>query len=236
MSKLCIACAEEIKTEAKLCKHCGTRQDESSFLEESGIPNSVGKQQIKNRPGNSCPRCNQIDAVSRVSTIVDTGSNSSSAIGFATQLGSGHSPYANVSMGSSTTHLADRLTIHIPYAVFSYKFIDFAFGVFITFGLFIGLVFKEGSPVDAGPFNPIFAGVLALVTGPIFGIYTATARKKNQQRGIYELQQNLLAANEELRSAYYCVRDDLVFNQDHSASPEDFIDYLIELEEADDAP
>jgi hypothetical protein len=29
--KNCIACAEEIKAEAQLCKHCGTRQDDHSF-------------------------------------------------------------------------------------------------------------------------------------------------------------------------------------------------------------
>jgi hypothetical protein len=30
-NKECIACAEEIKAQAKLCKHCGTRQDDSEF-------------------------------------------------------------------------------------------------------------------------------------------------------------------------------------------------------------
>ncbi len=29
--KICVACAEEIKTDARLCKHCGTRQDDLSF-------------------------------------------------------------------------------------------------------------------------------------------------------------------------------------------------------------
>jgi len=30
--KLCIACAEEIKAEAQLCKHCNTKQDQKKFL------------------------------------------------------------------------------------------------------------------------------------------------------------------------------------------------------------
>jgi hypothetical protein len=30
--KSCIACAEDIKSDAKLCKHCGTRQDDKQYL------------------------------------------------------------------------------------------------------------------------------------------------------------------------------------------------------------
>jgi hypothetical protein len=33
--KLCIACAEKIKADAKLCRHCGTRQDDERFVSES---------------------------------------------------------------------------------------------------------------------------------------------------------------------------------------------------------
>lgn len=33
--KECIACAEKIRVNAKLCKHCGTRQDDPSFLPET---------------------------------------------------------------------------------------------------------------------------------------------------------------------------------------------------------
>ena len=35
-TKSCIACAEDIKAAAKLCKHCNTRQDEATFLSPNG--------------------------------------------------------------------------------------------------------------------------------------------------------------------------------------------------------
>lgn len=36
--KNCIACAEEIKSAALLCKHCGTRQDDSNFIQNYESP------------------------------------------------------------------------------------------------------------------------------------------------------------------------------------------------------
>jgi hypothetical protein len=52
-TKKCIACAEEIVLEARLCKHCGTRQDDPTFSDEnagqestpSSLADSLGEEE-----------------------------------------------------------------------------------------------------------------------------------------------------------------------------------------------
>lgn len=231
MEKACVACAEDIKFEAKLCKHCGTRQDEQEF---SKAPKSASYKKIQTNENktktNACPKCGGIDYVAKVSAIVDSGRVTSSSMGFTTQMGSGNMPFTSLSAGSSSSHLADRLTIYIPQVEFQYKFVDFLMGCFLAGVPFFGFVFKEGSPLDSGPFNVIFASIMTLAIGPIVGIGTAVARKNNQARNIFELQLLMEHANEKLRNSYYCSRDDLVFNKKRSSSPEDFIEYLINSE------
>lgn len=232
MQKECVACAEEIKFEAKLCKHCGTRQDEAEFIDAPNpLKKTEDKKSSKQVKGTSCPKCRQIDSVARVSSIVDRGRQNSSSVGFSTQMGSGHTPYTNLAIGSSSTHLAERLTIYIPQAEFQYKFVDFILGCFFAGTGFFGFVFKAGTPIYSGPFNILFASIATLAIGPIIGIATAVARKKNQQGNLFGLQLLMENAHEQLRKSYYCSRDDLVFNKKHSASPEDFIEYLMNAED-----
>lgn len=40
-TKLCVACAEEIKVAAKLCKHCNTRQDDPQWEPEAPLPENM---------------------------------------------------------------------------------------------------------------------------------------------------------------------------------------------------
>ena len=50
--KPCVACAEEIKQDASLCKHCRTRQDDESFTGEIGLkaPSKEWKRWLLPRP------------------------------------------------------------------------------------------------------------------------------------------------------------------------------------------
>jgi hypothetical protein len=230
MVKNCVACAEEIKEEAKLCKHCNTIQDDPKFnpSREERLVQSSKKTTRRTVPASICPVCDQSDCVAKVSAIVDSGTSSSVNLGMLSQLGNLSNTFGSVSIGTNSSSLASRLTIEIPEAVFNYKFVDFALGVFFAFGLLIGLVFKTGSPLDSGPFNIIFTSIGSLFIGPIIGIFIALTRKRNQEQNIAPLQEALVDASEELRQARYCSRDDVVFDAKFCGSPEEFIENVIE--------
>lgn len=56
-NKDCIACAEEIKLNAVLCKHCGTRQDNGDFLAIPGQEKSLAIEK-SGTSDSACGRCN----------------------------------------------------------------------------------------------------------------------------------------------------------------------------------
>ena len=232
-SKPCIACAEDIKLEALLCKYCKTLQNDSEFVSSgstksrAATPNSKSERKLNQ----TCPKCKQVDSVQSVASIVDSGTINSSGFSVMSQFGNAANSYTGMSVSSSSSMLVDRLTIGIPEIEFRYRFVDFALGTFFAFGLFIGLVFKHGSPADSGPFNVGFAAICSLVLGPILGIYTASVRRKNQSEKLIPVQIALNNASIKLRQAHYCFRDDLVFDGQHFGDPETYIERLIAAEQ-----
>ncbi len=231
-SKRCIACAEDIKVDAILCKHCKTKQDDLGFQPagiDKLIPDSPKSKSEKNL-NQHCPKCKQVDAVQSVASIVDSGVVNSSGFSLMSQFGNMANSYTGVSVSSSSSLLAQRLTIGIPEIEFRYRFVDFAIGTLIAFGFFGGLVFKQGAPLDSGPFNVGFALICSLFIGPILGIYTAYMWKKNQSEKFIPVQISLQNASQKLRKAHYCLRDDLVFDKKRSGTPEEYIEKLIDSE------
>ena len=73
----------------------------------------------------------------------------------------------------------------------------------------------------------IIAGTISIITGPLLGMIIGFIAKIREKQKLALAQIEAYNAITELRSAYYCSRDDLVFKGKKSGSPEEFISRLL---------
>ena len=220
--KTCIACAEEINLDAKLCRHCGVMQDDERFASSEAKTTPA-----KKRVGHICPKCDSSDAVSRVSSIIDSGTSTSASLTMMNQLGHPLDIYSGITVGSSTSALAQRFAIFVPAARFRFVwlFVGFLASIFTLWKLW----FHEGGQLDCGSLaaNVIVSGIISMFTGPLLGVIFGFIAKASERRSLAASQEASWSAIEQLRSAYYCARDDLVFKGNKSGSPEQFVAKLL---------
>jgi hypothetical protein len=145
------------------------------------------------------------------------------------QMGHVGNMHTGVNMGQSSNILAQRLSIGIPSADYKFRVSVMLLCAVLIWGALLGGVFKEGSPADLSPvFNVIAATLLALILSPFAAMWIASQRLKNDEIALGPLQEFYFAAAERLRKAYYCSRDDLVFDKKLNGTPEDFIESLLQ--------
>lgn len=222
-TKECIACSEEIQVSAKLCKHCGTTQDDERFHSGEIKPKSA-----PSRKGHICPVCDEGDSVASVASIIDSGTSNSTSLTMMNQFGHPLEMYSGVTVSSSSSVLAQRLTVNIPEAKFPYKWLAFGFG--ISFFLSQKIFSQPGSSANLGSdlFNNIIGPIfVSVIVGPLLGMILGFIFKSVEANKIVPQQQAAHSVNNTLRNSYYCSRDDVVFNDELSGSPQDFISKLL---------
>jgi len=171
----------------------------------------------------TCPVCKQNDAVQSVATVVDGGRSTSVNVGMYSQFMNPLNTYTGLSVGASNSNLASRLTV--PYPTASFRFMHLLYGTVAMAFIFRALVFATGKSFDAGSngFDWFFAIVAALFTGPLVGLVTGLIHKGIESASLIPRQKESVSATNRMRNSYYCFRDDVVFDKQQVAKPENFI-------------
>ena len=211
--KLCIACAEEIQNAAKLCKHCGTLQNDKAFSETVGSTGEVRPSEHQVVPTDEpvgallCPRCSQSRQLQNVRAIRE--SQSSGTVGGGVGVSSS-GVGGGIGYSRNSSDLAKRLLPPAPpsFGCLNAVIVGMVLGAIL--GIPIGLLIGG----DAIEMSVIVATLIAI---PIALVIGSGRSKRGDKWRSYE------AGNKRLNAATYCWTCDLVFDAKDSSNPEEFL-------------
>ena len=222
-TKSCPFCAEEVKFAAIKCKHCGSDLGTSALQTTQNVQVKTDSPRLPN----VCPACHEASAVQKVSVVLDSSTTNSIGLQALTQLAHPLNAFAGISASTSSTNLTSRFRIIVPEAEFQMRWL----GVGVILSLIYLKVswFAPGQPFDTGNeiLNYICDFFVSIFLGPAIGACIGYYVKHEQKKEIAPVQQKRLKAIQTVRESFYCFRDDLVFNDKTSGTPEAFIRNLI---------
>ncbi len=233
-NKDCVACAESIQAAAKLCKHCGTRQDDKRFSGKAAkkSPNLASKPQKNNlskattgkadspkgKSPHSCPVCKSSSSVQKVSSVIDSGISQSSSTQLITSINRPFEMFSGQSFSSSVSDLSSRLEMHVPFARFNFWW--------LPIGVFAGTLLVQEFFLTSDSSDHwiiwVFAAVLGSIPGVLIGTVAGFIMKGIQTAMYQETQDRYFKAKEVYRASFYCSRDDIVFDKKGHGEPESF--------------
>lgn len=230
----CRYCGGAVANDSRFCSHCGQSlaSPESAESERNGPPSApdptlaVSVSQEASKPALTnksprrrieCPVCHETSAMVKASTIVDEGMSTGVVAGVGGTVIGPAGLGVGAGMTQTRTQLARRLAPTArPKQNFLAHWFVWALAIWVVLALvlsanmdmgFVGFILG----LMFGLIPALLAGLIgAVITVPLnAGRWTGVQREWDQK-----------AAS--LREAYYCRRDDVLFNERFAGTPEQF--------------
>jgi hypothetical protein len=130
--------------------------------------------------------------------------------------------YSGQSFSTSATSLAGRLDMEIPYVNYKFAWLGIGF-------LAGGFISSETLPEAANPYwgTDLFSFLVGAIPGTIIGVVFGFIFKAFEVAQFQETKKKYWKAKEIYRSAFYCFRDDIVFDHKQHGNPEKFQELLL---------
>jgi len=165
----------------------------------------------------TCPTCHNSDAIQRVSVAIDSGATSTTGTA-GTLTTQGALAYTRF-ISSSVTSLSARIAPP-PRPNFPFRRTFLQLWIICTI---LGAMAVAGQYFSGGTWIVGFGIGLWTVFVTWIPALLVTVISKAVTASSYTAQQAIWDRRaQELRSAYYCARDDVVFDREHVGAPEDF--------------
>lgn len=209
----CKHCGKGVPGDSNFCPFCGGTfaQGTADTPSIADPPLAVGDESTGK---NTCPLCMSRDTVQRLSTVLDMGKSSSVGAGLGGSSGPGIG--GGVFATSTSSDLVRRLSPPSrPVNSLVGPWIIWCLGLYIIFSVVGGIAMG-----NIGSGIVLWAFLMPVIM--LLAILPAQISKALRAPKFVRLQDSWDARTEQLRASYFCIRDDVIFNETAAESPDVF--------------